>query len=373
MPASFDNDMMARALRLAKRGLYTTDPNPRVGCVIVRDEQIVGEGYTSPVGGPHAEVSALRNAGDAARGATVYVTLEPCSHQGRTPPCSDALIKAGVKRVVYALEDPNPQVRGGGAAALQAAGIKVTAGLLASQAYELNVGFFHRMTTGMPWVTVKLGVSIDGKTALANGTSRWITGEESRADVQRQRARSSAILTGSGTMLADDPLLTVRAPDIDMLGRRVLRVVCDARLRTPPLARIFSESGPVLILTTSKDELRKAALTKAGAEVIHVDSDGPGVSLTAALKFLATRGCNEVLVEAGPELSGCLIESRLVDELLIYMAPVILGAEARPMFATSLLETMSERWAFQVHDVVRLGGDVRLRFRRPTAVAPERN
>ncbi len=368
MPASFDNDMMARALRLAKRALYTSDPNPRVGCVIVRNEEIVGEGYTSPIGGPHAEVNALKMAGEAARGATVYVTLEPCSHQGRTPPCSTALINAGVKRVVYAVGDPNPRVNGGGVAALEAAGIKVSTGLQAAQARELNIGFFHRMVTGMPWVTVKFGASIDGKIALANGVSRWITSEDSRNDVQRQRARSSAILTGSGTILADDPQLTVRAPDIDLLGRRVLRVICDSRLRTPPTAKIFAEpsaASGVLILTTSKDELRKAALARAGAEVVHIDSDASGVDLAATLKLLASRGCNEVLVEAGQRLSGRLVELGLVNELLIYVAPVVLGGDARSMIATSTqLETISAGWNFQVHDVGRSGADVRLRFRR---------
>jgi diaminohydroxyphosphoribosylaminopyrimidine deaminase/5-amino-6-(5-phosphoribosylamino)uracil reductase len=365
MPASFDNDMMARALRLAKRGLYTTDPNPRVGCVIVRDEEIVGEGFTSPVGGPHAEANALVAAGESARGATVYVTLEPCSHHGRTPPCSAALIRAGVKRVVYAIGDPNPQVNGGGAAALQAAGIKISSGLMAAQARELNVGFFHRMTTGHPWVTVKIGASIDGKISLANGVSQWITSEESRTDVQRQRARSSAIMTGSGTVLADDPLLTVRAPEIDMAGRQVLRVICDSQLRTPASAKILKQPGATLILTRSQDANRKDELIAAGAEIVEVAPDiAKHVDLIAVLKLLAARGCNELLVEAGPMLSGRLVELGLVNELLIYMAPVVLGAEARSMFTTPILDSMAARWNFQVHDVARSGADVRLRLRK---------
>ncbi len=364
MPSSFDNDMMARALRLARRGLYTTDPNPRVGCVIVRDEEIVGEGFTSPIGGPHAEANALLMAGDAARGATVYVTLEPCSHHGRTPPCSDALIKAGVKRVVYSVADPNPQVNGSGAAALQAAAIKVSSGLMAAQARELNIGFFHRMTMGRPWVTVKVGASIDGKTALANGTSQWITGEESRADVQRQRARSSAIMTGSGTIFADDPRLTVRAPEIDMQGRHVLRVICDSPLKTPSTAKIFKEPGSVLLFTTRDDETLIAPLVAVGAEVLQVAADENGrVDLPSALKALDTRGCNELLVEAGPRLSGRLVELGLVDELLIYMAPIVLGNESRSMFAMPQIETMAARWNYQLHDVGRTGKDMRVRLR----------
>jgi diaminohydroxyphosphoribosylaminopyrimidine deaminase / 5-amino-6-(5-phosphoribosylamino)uracil reductase len=220
------------------------------------------------------------------------------------------------------------------------------------------------MNTGRPWVTVKLGISIDGKVALSNGASRWITGEESRADVQRQRARSSAIMTGSGTVLADDPELTVRAPEIDMLGRRVLRVVCDSRLRTPTTAKLFGVPGAIWILTTNKDEVRRAALTRAGAEVVHIDSNQSGIDLHAALQMLATRGVNELLVEAGPQLAGRLLELGLVDELLVYMAPIVLGADARSMFATPTLESMTARWNFKVHDVARCGADVRLRFRR---------
>ncbi|HYM34157.1 MAG TPA: bifunctional diaminohydroxyphosphoribosylaminopyrimidine deaminase/5-amino-6-(5-phosphoribosylamino)uracil reductase RibD [Steroidobacteraceae bacterium] len=364
MSTSFDNDMMARALRLARRGLHITDPNPRVGCVIVRDEEIVGEGSTSPVGGPHAEVNALQAAGDAARGATVYVTLEPCSHHGRTPPCSDALIKAGVKRVVYATGDPNPLVDGGGAKALAAAGVKISSGPMAAQARELNIGFFHRMTNGTPWVTVKMGASIDGKIALANGVSRWITGEEARDDVQRQRARSSAIMTGSGTVLADDPRLTVRAPDIDMRGRQVLRVICDSQLRILASARLFNEPGPILILTTSRDESRIAALKNVGAEVAQVTNDDAGrVDLRSVLKLLATRECNELLVEAGPQLTGRLVQLGLANELLLYMAPTVLGSDAKSMFITPPVETMAARFNFELHDVSRVGKDIRVRLR----------
>lgn len=358
--------MMVRALRLAKRGLYTTDPNPRVGCVIVRGEEIVGEGYTSPAGGPHAEINALRMAGEAATGATVYVSLEPCSHQGRTPPCTDALIQAGIKRVVYAVGDPNPCVNGGGAAALQTAGIKVTSGIQAAQACELNIGFFHRMTTGLPWVTIKMGASIDGKIALANGVSQWITSDAARADVQRRRARSSAILTGSGTVLADDPRLTVRAPDIDLLGRRLLRVVVDSRLRLAPSAQLFQETGPVLVFTTAGRCGQALAATQAEVIVTAVDETGR-VDLRSVFKVLAERECNEVLVEAGPQLSGRLIELGLANELLIYLAPIVLGADARSMFATTRIETLTQCSNFQVHDVTRVGPDIRVSLRAPSA------
>ena len=356
---------MQRALALAARGMYTTDPNPRVGCVLVRDGNVVGEGFTSPVGGPHAEVNALRAAGAAARGSTAYVTLEPCSHVGRTPPCSDALIKAGVAGVIYAIDDPNPNVNGGGASALRAAGIEVASGLLREEAREMNIGFFARMITGMPWVTVKLGVSVDGKVALANGVSKWITGEESRADVQRWRARSSAIMTGTGTVLADDPRLTVRAPNIEMLGRKPLRVVCDSWLRTPVTTQLFKESGNVLIVTSSDDEARIDALIAAGAEVVEVAGDAGGIDLRASLKLLGSRGCNELLVEAGPTLSGRLIQLGLVNELLIYMAPVVLGSEARSMLTLPNIQSMDSRWNFVLRESMQIGSDLRLRFRLP--------
>jgi diaminohydroxyphosphoribosylaminopyrimidine deaminase/5-amino-6-(5-phosphoribosylamino)uracil reductase len=366
MPSSLDTDMMARALQLAKRGLYSTDPNPRVGCVIVRDEEIVGEGFTNPVGGPHAEVNALEMAGEAARGSTAYVTLEPCSHFGKTPPCTTGLINAGVKRVVYAIEDPNPRVNGGGAQALQAAGIKVNGGILAAQAQEMNIGFFRRMQTGMPWVTVKMGASIDGKVALANGVSQWITSDAARLDVQRQRARSSAVLTGSGTVMADDPRLTVRADDIDMQGRRVLRVVCDSKLQTSPSAKLFTESGPILFFAVEDLNDRRHALEAAGAQISRVAADGVGrVELQSALRNLAERECNEVLVEAGPTLSGRFIELGLADEVLIYFAPVVLGSDGRSMFATPRVEAMAERWNFRVHEMTRVGPDIRVRLRRP--------
>jgi diaminohydroxyphosphoribosylaminopyrimidine deaminase/5-amino-6-(5-phosphoribosylamino)uracil reductase len=343
--------------------MYTTDPNPRVGCVLVRDDVVVGEGFTSPVGGPHAEVHALRAAGDKARGATAYVTLEPCSHHGRTPPCSDALIAADVRRVVYAIGDPNPQVNGGGAIALSKAGVAVEAGLLETEAREINIGFFSRMTTGLPWLLVKVGASLDGKVALANGVSQWITNDQSRNDVQLRRARSSAIMTGVGTVLADNPRLTVRAEGIDMLGRRPLRAICDSQLRTPPSARIFEESGPILIFTLSEDEARINALIAAGAEVLQVAGTAGHVDLRAVLQMLATRGCNEVLVEAGPQLSGSLVEQQLVNELLIYLAPTVLGSEARSMLQLPSIIAMEQRRNFSLHECTQLGSDLRLRYR----------
>jgi diaminohydroxyphosphoribosylaminopyrimidine deaminase / 5-amino-6-(5-phosphoribosylamino)uracil reductase len=358
-----DKVMMQRALVQAARGLYTTDPNPRVGCVLVHGDQVVGEGFTSPVGGPHAEVNALRAAGDAARGATAYVTMEPCSHHGRTPPCSDALIAAKVAKVIYAVGDPNPQVNGGGASALRKAGVAVASGLLEAAAREINIGFFTRMTTGLPWVTVKQGVSLDGKVALANGVSQWITSDASRADVHQQRARSSAVVTGIGTVLADDPRLTVRANEIDMLGRYPLRVICDTQLRTPPTARMFKEPGAIAIFTACDDEARIEALVAVGAEVLQVASTGGRIDLRAVLQLLATRGCNEVLVEAGPELSGRFVAQRLVDELLIYMAPIVLGSDARSMLQLPALTTMDERWEFALHECVKVEGDLRLRWR----------
>jgi len=347
---------MARALKLAERGLNTTDPNPRVGCVIAHAEETVGEGWTSPVGGPHAEVHALRMAGDSARGATAYVTLEPCSHHGRTPPCTDALLAAGVGRVVYAASDPNPLVNGGGARQLAAAGIAVESGLLERSAIELNRGFFKRMTRGLPFVTVKVAASLDGKVALRNGASKWITGESARRDVQRLRARSSAILTGIGTVLADDPLLTVRDPEIDMLGRVPLRVVCDTHLRLPATARLLDGQGPVLVYTAEagQHENSRAALSTIGK-----DARG-SLDLVAIAKDLADRQCNEILVEAGPRLSGRFIELGLADLLIVYLSPVLLGGEAQSMLALPPIDDMARRQQLELIETRRVGKDLRL-------------
>ncbi len=349
-----DQVFMRRALELAQRGLYTTPPNPSVGCVLVRDGQVVGEGFTSPVGGPHAEVHALRAAGEQARGATAYVTLEPCSHHGRTGPCADALIAAGIREVVIAALDPNPLVNGEGMSKLRAAGLDVRSGLLKDAATELNAGFIKRMQTGMPLVRVKFGMSLDGRTALANGVSKWITSEAARADVQHWRARSSAVLTGVETVLADDPQLNVRDAGIEMLGRQPLRVVCDTQLRTPVTARLVQQAGTLIYAGQPG---------KCGqAEVIRVASDERGVDLQVVLRDLAGRGCNEVLVEAGATLSGRLFELHLVDELLVYVAPLLLGHEARALLQLPGIQSMQERIELRLLDMQPAGPDLRLRY-----------
>jgi len=358
--AALDAGHMARALELARRGLWTADPNPRVGCVLADGARVVGEGWHERAGGPHAEVVALAAAGAAARGATAYVTLEPCCHQGRTPPCADALIAAGVARVVYAMRDPNPRVDGGGAARLAAAGIAVEGGLLEREAEELNPGFISRMTRARPWVTVKLAASLDGGTALPGGESRWITGEAARADVQRLRARSSAVLTGSGTVLADDPRLDVRLPGA---ARQPLRVVLDSRLRTPPAARILAPPGQALILCAQADPVRAAALRAAGAEVVTVTGAQGGVDLEAALALLASRGVNELLVECGAGLAGALFTAGLVDELLLYLAPTLLGRGSRPLADLEPPASMAGRLEFAIVGREDVGGDLLLRLR----------
>ncbi len=351
---------MARALELARRGLWTTDPNPRVGCVIADGERVVGEGWHERAGGPHAEVMALAAAGAASRGATAYVTLEPCSHHGRTPPCADALIAAGLARIVYAMRDPNPRVDGGGIARLAAAGLVLDGGLLEREASELNPGFVSRMTRGRPWVVVKLAASLDGATALPGGESRWITGESAREDVQRLRARSSAVMTGSGTVLSDDPRLDVRLPGA---LRQPLRVVLDSSLRTPPTARILAPPGQALIICTACDPARAQALTAAGAEIATVASASGGVDLGAALTLLAGRQVNELLVECGAGLAGALLTAGLVDELLIYLAPTFLGRGARPLVDLEAPLTMAERLEFSIVERQDVGDDLMLRLK----------
>lgn len=350
-----DSQWMAQALRLAERGLYTTAPNPRVGCVLVKAGKVVGEGWHERAGEPHAEVHALRNAGRSARGATAYVTLEPCSHHGRTPPCADALIAEGVSRVVCAMQDPNPQVAGNGLAALRAAGIEAECGLMEAAARELNIGFFTRMSRGTPWVRSKIAASLDGRTALANGTSKWITGAAARRDVQQWRARSCAVLTGIGTVLADDPRLNVREVHTE---RQPLRVVVDSRLRMPPEAAILS--GAVLIYTASSDASRRAALQAQGAEVVTMTSADGQVDLPAMLGDLARRGTNEVLVEAGRTLNGALFKTGLVDELVLYLAPRLLGDAARGLADLGELTQLQQGVAMQWQDVRQVGSDLRI-------------
>lgn len=364
---------MARALELARRGLYTTDPNPRVGCVIVKDGKTVGEGFHARAGEPHAEVLALRAAGDQARGATVYLSFEPCCHHGKTPPCTDALIAAKVGRVVAAMTDPNPRVARKGFAALNAAGIATASGLMQAEAEALNPGFIRRMQTGRPYVRVKLAASLDGRTALASGESRWITGEPARADVQHWRARSSAVVTGIGTVLADDPSLNVRLVGIgDVQGstsvagdrtsgatRQPLRVVLDSKLRTPPDAKMLSLSGSTLVVTAANDAARAETLCKAGAEVLQIGKNGK-VDLAALLAALADREVNEVLVEAGATLAGAFLEAGLVDELVLYYAPHILGDAGRGMFHLPSLTRMTQRVRLDVRDLRAIGQDWRV-------------
>lgn len=357
MFTSDDHRYMSRALQLAERGLHSTDPNPRVGCVLVADGAIVGEGWHERAGEPHAEVHALRAAGARARGATAYVTLEPCCHHGRTPPCSAALIAAGVARVVVAMQDPNPRVAGGGLKQLQAAGIQTASGLLAAEAGMLNPGFTMRMRRGRPYVRCKLAMSLDGRTAMASGESKWITGAAARADVQRLRARSSAIVTGVGTVLADDPSLTVRLPEVT---RQPLRVVLDHALRTPPAARLLHEPGTTLVIGTSEAEAPREALLAAGAEIVLLDAAAGRIALADVLEVLAAREVNEVLVEAGATLAGAFVQARLVDELIIYMAPILLGDAARGLLHLPALERMEQKVGLDIRDIRKVGADWRI-------------
>lgn len=363
-----DHQHMARALRLAERGLFTTQPNPRVGCIIAHGEEAVGEGWHQRAGEPHAEVFALRAAGERARGATAYVTLEPCAHHGRTPPCADALIAAGVSRVVIATEDPFPQVAGRGIGKLRDAGITVESGLMREAGRELNIGFFSRIERGRPWVRIKLAMSLDGRTALADGTSKWITGEAARADVQRWRARSSAILTGSGTVLADNPHLTVRLPDGEAFTPP-LRVVLDRQWSTPMANHVFDSDAPTLVLHADGV---KAPEYAGNIQYASVAERNGQLDLAAVLHVLAERGCNEVHVEAGATLCGALVAAGLADELLIYVAPLLLGNQGRPLLQLPALNDMSERWNLQLLDQRMLGADIRLRL-RPAPVPRDNN
>jgi diaminohydroxyphosphoribosylaminopyrimidine deaminase/5-amino-6-(5-phosphoribosylamino)uracil reductase len=350
-----DRERMLRALELAQRGLFTTTPNPRVGCVIVRGERIIGEGWHERAGEAHAEVMALaaaRASGEATHGATAYVTLEPCNHQGRTPPCSDALLAAGVTRVVAALRDPNP-VAGEGGERLRAAGVAVEFGLCESEARELNLGWIHRLVAGRPWVRVKIAASLDGKTALVNGASQWITGPAARADGHRWRARSCAILTGVGTVLQDDPRLSVRAVET---SRQPLRVIVDRNGELPATARVL-EGADVLVVSAA------AAHRLWPDNVRHVRLPGPDgrVDLEAMLALLAAQGINELHVEAGAKLNGALLAAGLVDELLLYLAPSLLGDPARGMFALpAALGELAQRVRLRIHDSAAIGDDWRL-------------
>jgi diaminohydroxyphosphoribosylaminopyrimidine deaminase / 5-amino-6-(5-phosphoribosylamino)uracil reductase len=363
MLSPLDSQYMALALRLAEQGLYSTSPNPRVGCVLVRDEKIVGTGWHQRAGESHAEVLALRAAGEAARGATAYVTLEPCSHFGRTPPCVDALIAAGVARVVIAMQDPNPLVAGQGIAKLRAAGIVVASGLMEAAARELNVGFVSRMTRGVPYVRSKIASSLDGRTALKNGVSQWITGAEARRDVQHWRARSCAVLTGINTILADDAQLNVR--DL-ATTRQPLRVVLDSQLRMPLTAKIL-QGGNTMVYTVTQNVEKITALKKLGVSVCVLANAQGCVDLNAMLKDLAQRGMNEVLVEAGSVLNGALLQAGLVDELLLYLAPQLLGDMARGMASLGELTQLNQRVELHWQDVRQVGNDLRIVVRVKSA------
>lgn len=347
---------MARALRLAAKGLHTTSPNPRVGCVIVKRGQIIGEGWHERAGQSHAEVIALQAAGANAKGATAYVTLEPCSHFGKTPPCADALIGAGINRVVAAMTDPNPLVSGRGLEKLRAASVEVDVGILADQARELNIGFVSRMERGRPWVRTKLAASLDGKTALMNGASQWITGEDARRDGHRWRARSCAMLTGIGTVLGDDPRLTVHMVNT---SRQPVRIVVDSRLDIPLSAQILQGAGTI-VATISSDELKAQQLRDAGAEILHLPAWEDKVDLSAVMRELTLRGINEVTVEAGAKLNASLLQAGLVDEIVLYQAPVLLGDAARGLFALPEMLALSEKVELRIHDVRMIGQNVRI-------------
>ncbi len=355
-----DHGFMARALQLAQRGLCSTTPNPRVGCIMVREGQVIGEGWHEKAGLPHAEaeaIAAIVGAGGTALGATAYVTLEPCSHFGRTPPCADALIKAGIARVVAAMRDPNPLVAGQGLAKLEAAGIEVASGLLAAEAHELNIGFVSRMTRGRPWLRLKVATSLDGKTALNNGVSQWITGADARRDAHAWRARSCAVLTGIGTVKDDNPRLTVREVPT---ARQPLRVVMDSRLETPLDAAVL-EGGNVLIAAAQDDAERSAALRARGAEIVILPNAQGKVDLAGLLQELGRRGINEVLAEAGIRLNGSLLREGCVDELLIYQAPILIGDVARGMFGLAELGDLAGVRRLDIVERRAVGADFRIR------------
>ncbi|VAW63120.1 Diaminohydroxyphosphoribosylaminopyrimidine deaminase / 5-amino-6-(5-phosphoribosylamino)uracil reductase [hydrothermal vent metagenome] len=379
-----DRKWMARAIKLAEKGRYTTQPNPRVGCVIIAGNQLVGEGYHQLAGGHHAEIHALQQAADQARGATAYVSLEPCSHQGKTPPCADALIAAGVSRVVCAMQDPNPQVSGQGLKKLEQAGISTDSGLLQGEAEALNPGFIKRMKTGLPYVRVKLAMSLDGRTAMASGESQWITGEAARADVQALRARSSVVLTGSATVLADNPSMNVRisAADLclvssvaELVPHQPLRAIIDSELKVPAESKIFHISAqqagqkpyePVIVFSHKNarvKDIQSAALN--AAQVVNLSDErvdgSEKINLSAAMKWLAEhKQANEVHVEAGSVLCGALLERQLVDEMIIYMAPHIMGDGAKGLFHLPNLKNMSERINLEIKEIRPIGKDWRI-------------
>ena len=368
MTTSQDHQYMARAIQLARSSIYSPHPNPRVGCVITLQDEIVGEGWHAYPGGPHAEVNALLQAAECACGATAYVTLEPCSHHGKTPPCADALIEAGVARVVVAMNDPNPQVSGRGIQRLIDSGIEVEVGLLAAESAKLNPGFIQRMQGDRPYLFSKLAMSLDGRTAMDSGESKWITGAAARADVQRLRAGCAAVMTGIGTVLADDPSLTVRAVENGLeaaqypqQSRQPLRVVLDSQLRIPLQAKLLQQPGEVLIYSCQHDKDKVAELTVIGAEVVI--QDGTQLDLSVVMADLAQRQINEVMVEAGATLNGALLAQGLIDQLVIYMAPTFMGAGARGLFHLPALQTMADKVALQIDEMRAVGNDWRITAR----------
>ena len=362
-----DHQHMSRAIQLAWLGLYTTQPNPRVGCVIARGERVIAEGYHQQAGGPHAEIVALQQAGAQATGATAYVSLEPCSHQGKTPPCADALIEAGVARVVCAMQDPNPLVAGQGLEKLRQAGIEVECGLLQAGAEALNPGFIKRMQSGLPYVRAKLAMSLDGRTAMASGESQWITGDAARTDVHRLRARSSVILTGSGTVMADNPLMNVRL-DAQQLGlacepHKPLRAVIDSELKSPPGSQIYLQSAETASTLVFTHQHYSAHCGFAEEQLVTLHRGADKLHLHEVLRYLAELQANEVHVEAGSELCGALLEQKLLDELVIYMAPHIMGDSARGLFHLPGLSEMAQRIALKITEIRAVGSDWRITAR----------
>ena len=371
-----DRQWMAAALKLAAQGMYSTSPNPRVGCILVKDGEAIGEGWHQKAGEPHAEVLALRAAGDNARGATAYVTLEPCSHYGRTPPCAEGLIKAGVSRVVAAVCDPNPDVAGRGFQMLREAGIEVVESCLEDQATAINEGFMKRMRTGLPLVRMKLAMSLDGRTAMASGQSQWITGPEARRDVQRLRAQSCAVITGADSVLIDNPSMTVRAEEAGLtipadLQRQPLRVIVDGEHRVNASANIFAQAGDILIASRTAPTKPVERDADSGNLTYWAGEKSDRTDLSGLLRHLAEQGHNEILVESGAQLAGAFVRAGLVDELIVYCAPTILGSDARPLLSLPIGDMAAQiRWRWQ--DVRMVGNDLRLTMRPELQSSPDK-
>ncbi|MEW8689871.1 MAG: bifunctional diaminohydroxyphosphoribosylaminopyrimidine deaminase/5-amino-6-(5-phosphoribosylamino)uracil reductase RibD [Candidatus Thiodiazotropha endolucinida] len=369
MNSALDQRFMARAIQLARLGWYSTHPNPRVGCLIVKQGEVIAEGYHRRAGEPHAERNALAKAGVAASGATAYVTLEPCCHQGRTPPCTEVLIESGVKRVVVGMPDPNPLVAGQGLELLRQAGIQVTEGVMRSQVEALNPGFIKRMIHGLPYIRCKMAMSLDGRTAMADGESQWITSPAARVDVQRLRAQSAAILTGVGTLLADDPSMNVRLSAMELgLEEGVpiphpVRVVLDPELATPGDAKMLGLPGATLIICSDEQPVHGAALEAAGAQIVRLPGDKQRLDLHQVIRFLGEQEINEVLLESGATLAGAMLEQGLVDELIIYQAPHLMGNKGRGLFLLPGIARMADRIALQVTDLRQVGTDIRITAR----------